>query len=169
LSINIKFRYLLPAAVVGMATLLASSYVLAQDGKDSLTLRNTSGFNSIVVPGESSAFFFEVANDSNRPAGNIRFTSDSPKEWVVGFKPGSIDNLSAGTFQTVQVTVTPPKSAGRGDYSVTIIADSDVGRRVIGIYVRVEQGANLWMWVGGILGVVVIAVSILIYRRFGRD
>ena len=169
LSVNIKFCYLL-LAIVGLVALLSSSSVLAQDGKDSLILRyGAGGYNSEVVPGESKTFFVEVANYSNSSTNNIRFTSDAPKEWMVGFKPQSIDALNAGSYQTVEVSITAPQNAGKGDYSVTVIADSTVGRRAMSIYVRVEKGTNLWMWVGGVLGVVVIAIFVVIFRRFGRD
>ena len=169
LCVNIKFCYLL-LAIVGLLALLSPSYVLAQDGKGGLILRYVAGgYNSEVVPGESNPFFVEVANDSYSSTTNIRFTSDAPKEWVVDFKPQSIDTLNAGSYQTVEVSITAPQNVEKGDYSVTVIADSNIGRRAMSIYVRVEEGTNLWMWVGGVLGVVVIAIFVVIFRRFGRD
>jgi len=169
LSVNIKFCYLL-LAIVGLVALLSPSYVLAQDIKDGLILRYVAGgYNSELVPGESETFFVEVANDSNSSTANILFTSDAPKEWVVEFKPQRIDALNAGSYQTVEVSITAPQNAAKGDCSVTVIADSNVGRRAMSIYVRVEKGTNLWMWVGGVLGGVVIALFVVIFRRFGRD
>ena len=169
MSVNIKFCYLL-LAIVGLVALLAPSYILAQDGKDGLILRYAAGgYNSQVVPAESKTFFAEVANDRNSSTTNIRFTSDAPKEWVVEFNPQNIDALNVGSYQTVEVSITALQNAEKGGYYVTIIADSNVGRRAMSIYVRVEKGTNLWMWVGGVLGVVVIAVFVVIFRRFGRD
>ncbi len=169
MSVNTKFCYIL-LAIVGLLALLSPSYVLAQDGNDDLILRYAAGgYNSEVVPGESKTFFVEVANDNSSSTTNIRFTSDAPKEWVVEFNPQSIDALNAGSYQTVEVSITAPQNAEKGDYSVTVIADSNIGRRAMSIYVRVEKGTNLWMWVGGVLGVVVIAVFVVIFRRFGRD
>ena len=166
---NIKFYYLL-LAIVGLLALLSPSYVLAQDIKDGLILRYVAGgYNSELVPGESETFFVEVANDSNSSTANILFTSDAPKEWVVEFKPQRIDALNAGSYQTVEVSITAPQNAAKGDCSVTVIADSNVGRRAMSIYVRVEKGTNLWVWVGGVLGAVVIALFVVIFRRFGRD
>ena len=155
---------------LGLIALLSPSYVLAQDIKDGLILRYVAGgYNSEVVPGESETFFVEVANDSNSSTANILFISDAPKEWVVEFKPQRIDALNAGSYQTVEVSITAPQNAAKGDYSVTVIADSNVGRRAMSIYVRVEKGTNLWVWVGGVLGAVVIALFVVIFRRFGRD
>ena len=168
LRFNIKFCYLL-LAIVGLLALLSPYYVLAQDRKDGLILRYAGGgYNSEVVPGEGKTFFVEVANDSDCSTNNIWFTYDAPKEWVVEYKPQSIDALNTGSYQTVEVRITAPKNAEKGDYSVTVIADSNVGRRAMSIYVRVEKGTNLWMWVGGILGVLVIAMFVVIFRRFGR-
>ena len=145
-------------------------HVLAQDGKDSLILRYVAGgYNSEVVPGESKTFFVEVANDSNSSTNNIRFASDAPEEWLVEFKPQSIDALNVGSYQTVEVSITAPQNAEKGGYSVTVIADSNVGRRAMSIYVRVEKGTNMWTWVGGILGAVAIILFVVIFRRFGRD
>jgi len=169
LSVIIKYRYLF-LAIVGILALLSPSNVLAQDRKDGLILTYAyGGYNSEIVPGESKTFFIGAENDSNYSTTNIRFTSDAPKEWVVEFKPQSIDALNVGGYQTVEVNIAAPQNAEKGDYSVTVIADSNVGRRVMSIYVRVEKGTSLWMWVGGVLGMVVIALFVVMFRRFGRD
>lgn len=169
MSINIKFCCVI-FSIVGLVALLSPSYTLAQDWKDGLIFRYvTGGYDSEVVPGETGTFFIEVANDSNISTANILFTADAPKGWVVEFKPRNIEVLNAGNFQTVEVGITAPENVEKGDYSVTIIADSSIGHRVMDIYVRVEKGTNLWIWVGSILGVLAIAVFIIIFRRFGRD
>ncbi len=169
LAVSMKFCCLL-LAIVGFLTILPPSSVLAQDGKDGLILTYAAGgYNEVVVPGESKIFFIEAANQSNSTTTNIRFTCDAPRGWLVELKPQSIDAINAGGSQTVEVDITAPQNAGKGDYSLTVIADSNIGRRVMSIYVRVEKGTNLWLWVGGALGVVVIAVFVIIYRRFGRE
>jgi uncharacterized membrane protein len=169
LNIRIKFHCFL-VAIVGLIVMLSPFSVLAQEWKDGLILRYLSGgYNSEVVPGESKTFFIEVANNSNVSTIDILFTSNAPKGWLVEFKPHNFAAINADGFQTVEVQITPPQRAEKGDYSVTVIADSSVGRRVMDIYVRVEQGTNLWIWVGAILGLVVIAAFVIIFRRFNRD
>ncbi len=166
---NITFCCLLLAAL-GLLALVPNSSVLAQDKKDGLILRDvTGGYNNEVMPGEIKTFFIEVENESNISTNDIRFTSDTPKEWMVEFKPASIDALNAGSYQTLEVSITAPRNVQKGNYSVTVIADSSIGRRVTGIYLRVENGTNLWMWVGCILGVIVIALFIFIFIRFSKD
>ena len=167
---NITFCYLLILATLGLIALVPHSSVLAQDMKDGLILRDvTGGYNNEVVPGEISTFFIEVENNSNSAANDIRFTCDAPKEWLVEFNPLSIDTLDAGSYQVLEVNITAPRNVQKGNYSVTVIADSSIGRRVTGIYLRVEQGTNLWVWVGCILGVIVIALFIFIFIRFSRE
>jgi uncharacterized membrane protein len=169
LRFNIKFCYLL-LAIIGLLVLLSPSQVLAQDRKDGLILMYvTGGYNSELVPGEGKTFFVEVANDSSVTTNNIRFIYDAPREWLVEFKPPTIDALNAGSYQTVEVSITTPQNFRKGSYSVIVIADSSIGRRVMDIYLRVEKGTNLWMWVGGALGVMVIASFVVIFRRFSRD
>jgi len=168
-TVNIKFCYLL-FAIVGFIAIVSPAYVLAQDWKDGLILRHVAdGYKNEVVPGESETFFLEVANYGYVSTSNIRFTYDAPKEWLVELKPQGIEVLNAGTFQTVEVAITAPQNAEKGDYNVTIIADSNIGRRVMSIYVRVEEGTNLWIWVGGILGAIVIAGFVIIFIRFSRE
>ena len=166
---NIIFCCLLLAAL-GFLALVPHSSVLAQDRKDGLILRDvTGGYNNEVVPGEIKTFFIEVENESNISTNDIRFTCDAPDKWLVEFKPGSIDALSADSYQTLEVSITAPRDVQKGDYSVTVIADSSIGRRVTGIYLRVEKGTNLWIWVGCILGMSVIALFIFIFIHFNRE
>jgi len=169
LSINIRFCCLI-FTIVGLVALLSPSYAVAQDWNEGLIFRYVAGgYDREVAPGESVTFFIEVANSSNASTTNILFTADAPKEWMVEFKPNNIEVLNEGNFQTVEVVITTPQNAENGNYSVTVIADSSIGRRVMDIYVSVEKGTNLWVWVGGILGVIAVAVFVIIYRRFGRD
>ena len=169
MNINIKFCCLI-FSIVGLVALLLPSYTLAQEWKDGLIFRYVTGsYDSEIVPGETGTFFIEVANTSDISTANIIFTANAPKEWVVEFKPGNIEVLNAGNFQTVEVAITAPESVEKGGYSVTVIADSSIGRRVMDIYVRVEKGTNLWIWVGSILGVLAVTVFVIIFRRFNRD
>jgi uncharacterized membrane protein len=164
-----KSCFLLTVIIV-LSALLRPCNVLAQDIKDGLILRQvTDGYDSEIIPGESKTFYIEATNDSGRPIANISFTYNGPKEWMVEYTPQSIDVIDTNSYRTIEVHVTAPKDVRRGNYPVTIIADSDAGRRVMSIYIRVEQGNTLWMWVGVVLGVLAIATFIIIFRRFSRD
>ncbi|MBN1376105.1 MAG: hypothetical protein JXA01_08130 [Dehalococcoidia bacterium] len=166
---NTKFCHIL-FIIIGLIILSSPSYVSAQEWKNGLILRHVAdGYKSDVIPGESENFFIEVANYSYITTSNISFTYDAPKEWVVEFNPQRIDVLNAGSFQTVEVAITAPPNAEKGDYSVTIIADSDIGSRVISIYTRVNEGTKLWIWIGGMLGVIVVIAFAVIFIRFSRN
>jgi uncharacterized membrane protein len=167
--VNFRYFYLI-LAIAGLAVLLLPSSILAQEGKDGLVLNSVPGtFNSEIIPGESKNFYIEAINDSSRPTTSIHFTYDAPKKWLVGFKSLDIATLSPGSHQTVEMNVTAPRNTERGDYTVTIIADSSVGQRAISIYMRVNQGTNLWMWLGIALGVVVIGAFVFVFRHFSKD
>jgi uncharacterized membrane protein len=168
-GIHIKSLWLLPVIVCLLIMLLPGA-ALAQTGKEGLILYYASGgYDSEIKPGESVTIFIEVSNEKITATNNIQFSADAPDEWVVQFNPQSIDILDGESIQNVEVTVTAPKNVEKGDYSITIIADSSIGRRVIGTYFWVEKGTNVWIWVGGALGVAVIIAFAFIYRRFTKD
>ena len=88
--------------------------------------------------------------------------------WVVDFKPGKIDYLGPGNFQTVDLNIRPPDRTDEGWYEVTLIAESDEIRKVLGIRTTVEAPKGYWLWIGGILLLVVVAGFIIVFLRFGR-
>ncbi|MBN1368177.1 MAG: hypothetical protein JW967_09670 [Dehalococcoidales bacterium] len=167
--INIK-SLLLVSLIICMLILLFPSAVLAQEDKESLLLNFTSGYyNSEIKPGESKTIYLEVENKSTTSTTDIQFSFNAPDDWMVEFNPGSIEVIEAGNYEAVEVTVMAPANVEKGDYSITVIADSSAGRRVISTYFWVEKGTNIWIWVGGALGIVVIILFVFIYRRFTRE
>jgi uncharacterized membrane protein len=155
---------------VGLIAILSPGYILAQGVKTGLDLRLVSGgYNDEVNPGEDNIFFMEIANNSTDTITNIGFSADSPKGWVVEFTPETIDFINADNYQTVDVNIKPPQNTSKGRYTVTVIADSVETRRVMSIFVRVENGISVWAWVGAIVAAVVITGFVIIFRRFGRE
>jgi uncharacterized membrane protein len=142
---------------------------MAQD-KDELILNYAAGgYNSRISSEETKSIYIEVANNSTSDTTNIQFSYNAPKGWMVAFTPQSISLLNNDSVQTVEVRVTAPRNVEKGNYSITIIADSSAGRRVLDTYFGVEKGTNIWAWVGGALGIAVIILFVLIYRRFAKD
>jgi uncharacterized membrane protein len=169
LSVNTRSLIIIPV-IVYLLILLLPSAVMAQDGKDTFYLTYAAGgYNNEIAAGESKTLYLEVTNDSDIPTTNIQFSYNAPEDWLVEFEFQSIDVLDANSFQTVEVNVTAPVNVEKGDYSITFIADSSVGRRVLDTFFWVEKGTNIWVWVGGALGIVVIILFVLIYRRFGKS
>ncbi|MDD4924721.1 MAG: NEW3 domain-containing protein [Dehalococcoidales bacterium] len=168
-NITIKVCYFL-LAIAGLILLLSPSYTTAQEGKDGLILRYVyGGYNNIVEPGESKTLYIEIANSDNSPTTDIQFTSEAPNAWIVEFSPQSINTLNAGSYQTIEIIVTAPQNVPKGDYSITVIAHSNIGTRVMNLYMWVEKESGLWIWIGVMLGVLVIAAFIIIFKRFSRD
>jgi uncharacterized membrane protein len=149
--------------------LLSVSSLEAQPGKFDLTLWVISGDSANrIKPGQENHMFLEVRNNTNSSITNIRFSANAPDNWTAAFNPPTLDSLSGGSTYTIDVTVTPPSDASRGDYTVNLIATANETRAVASQYLRVEGGFSIWVWAGiGIAGLVLIAF-IFIYLRIGR-
>lgn len=149
---------------------LSHGTVWAQEEKMDLTLRLIPGdYHKKVTPGEENILYLEIHNVGNRPITNVRLSSDEPEGWIVKFKPISVDYLSAGSFQTVDVSIKPPGNATRGEYRIDLIAEASEMRKVSSTFLRVETTSSIWFWVGIAVAAVVVAGFIIIYLRFGRQ
>ena len=69
----------------------------------------------------------------------------------------------------VKVTIETPAQPARESHEVILRADSVDVHRAISVWMMVEGRQGTWLWVGGLLAVVVIAGFVLIFVRFGRD
>ena len=145
--------------------------VVAQEAKPDLILRMASGsYYNEVKPGEDNKAFMEIENSSKQAITGIRLHADAPGGWIVVLNPDSIAYLAPGSIQTVDINIKPASSATRKEYTVTIIAEStQMTRRVMTLWMRVERTSSLWLWIGAAIGAAVITGFILIYRRFGRQ
>ena len=147
-----------------------SSAVLAQEAKVDLFLRMLPDYYyKEVTLGEENTLFMEVRNNGNTGISNITFDSDRPKGWIVNFEPKSIDYLSAGSSQTIDVKVIPYSNSDKEEYNLTIIAEATETRAAIGTILRVETSPSIWLWVG--LGVITLVIVgfIVIFLRFGNQ
>jgi len=165
---NIKTHWLL-LLVVALVLMLPPIHVLAQEAQEGLSLRLASGsYYNEVVRGEDNTFYLDVVNNSVKTITGIQFHADGPKDWFIEFRPQSITSISADSYQTIDVIIRPPESTSRGDYNVTFIAEAAQTRAVINIFVRVEQGTSVWMWIGIIIAAVAVAGFVFVFMRFGR-
>ena len=147
-----------------------STVVLAQEAKVDLFLRMLPDYYyKEVIPGEENTLFMEVRNNGNIGISNITFNSDRPKGWIVNFEPKSIDYLSAGSSQTIDVKVTPSSDTSKEEYNLTIIAEATETRAAIGTILRVETGPSIWIWIGVGVTALVIVGFVFIFLRFGKQ
>lgn len=150
--------------------LVPPAVLLAQEAKIDLSLRMLREYHyKEVTPGEDNTLFMEIRNNGNKEITNIRFDSDKPQGWVVDFNPDSINYLSAGSSQTIDVNVIPSRDTGRGEYNLTFLAEANETRAATSTMLRVETGPSFWLWVGIGLAAIVIAGFVIIYLRFGRQ
>ncbi len=162
--------YWLPLLAMALTAVLSPCSTLAQAEKTGLTLNVVpDGYYNTITAGQEKTIFLEVWNNDNTELTNIRLSADFPKGWTVEFNPGMIDSLTPGSSQTVDVLLRPDKNAKEGEYNVTLIADANETRRVTSIFVRVESASLFWLWVGIGIAVLLIAGSVFIFMRFGRE
>lgn len=155
--------------VVGLMALSSSRSVLAQEEEIGLTLRLVPyRYRNEITVGEGNIFFLEIGNRRDKAITNLRLSSVAPEGWVIDFKSGEIDYLAPGNIQTVDVNIKPSVGTVKGDYKVTLIAESNESRRVLVIWTTVKTLGRVWLWVGGTLLFLVVAAFIIIYVRFGR-
>jgi uncharacterized membrane protein len=165
---KVLWLYLMIAGL--LACLVSPTVVLAQEAKVDLSLRMLPDYYyKEVIPGEENTLFMEIRNNGDKDISNIKFDSDKPKGWIVDFTPGSIDYLSAGSSQTIDVKVIPGRDTSRGEYNLTIIAEAIETRAATSTMLRVESGPSFWLWVGVGVAALVIAGFVIIYLRFGRQ
>ncbi len=154
---------------IGLTGVLMPGVAAAQLEKDDLLLNIMySNYNSLKA-GEQRTVYMEVRNNGSNDLTNIRFSAESPEGWTVEFSPAVIDSLASGNVKTVNITFKVPENAAKGDYNITVIADSNGLRAVTGIYQHVESGSLFWVWVAAALAAVLIVGFVLIFLRFDRE
>lgn len=169
MRINWKFLSLL-LMVVGLIIVALPGQILAQDNKVELTLRLLPGYYySEVTPGESKTLYLEIENSGDKAITNIELFSDKPKGWTVDFEPEHIDYLAADSHQSIDVHVVAGTDTVKDDYTLTLIAEADQTRAVTSTVLRVENAFSPWRWIGLGVGVLVIVLFVVLYRRFGRE
>jgi len=155
---------------ISLMAVLAPGLAAAQvPPKDDLILNIMNPAYSSLKGGDEKTVYMEVRNNGSNQLTNITFSAQPPKDWTVTFTPTAIDSLAAGDVQTVEITYKVPQNAEKGDYNITVIADSNGLRAVTGIYQHVESGSLFWVWIAAALAAVLIAGFVIIYLRLDRE
>ena len=161
--------YWLSLFVVGVMTVLLPCSILAQEEKMDMAFRVVSdSYYYRITAGRDITIFLEVGNNGNKAITDIRLYADLPEGWTAEFRPGLIDYLGPGSSQRVVSIIRSVDNAAKGEYAVDLIAEANETIRVANIFVKVES-ALFWVWVGAGVAALVIAGSILIFMRFGRQ
>jgi uncharacterized membrane protein len=157
---------LLAALVLALFCLPAA--VVAQDPKTDLQLYVSGGFPGNLTAGKETHFYLTLKNNGDTAINGISFNHDAPADMQVLFSPDSIASLTAGSSNSVDVTVIPGKSSGGRDYNINLIANSAQTRAVTSLYFRVQGGSSYWTWIGLGMGLIVVVAFILVYRRLSK-
>lgn len=144
------------------------SAIAALDPKTDLQLYVSGGFPGNLTAGKETHFYLTLKNNGDTAISNISFSHDAPQDMQVLFSPESIANLTAGSSNSVDVTVIPAKSSGGRDYNINLVANSNQTRAVSSLYFRVQGGFSYWTWVGLGMGLIVVIAFILVYRRLSK-
>jgi len=161
---------LLLLAVVLLSSLSPCGLLFAQEDKVDLSLRLLPGYYyKEVVAGENTALFMEVRNNGNTAITDIRLTADKPEKWEVDIIPDSISYLSAGSSQTVDISVVPDQNSPNGEYTITLLAEATETRTAVSTTLRVKSDTSFWQWVGIGVAALVVAGFVIIYLRFGKQ
>ncbi len=123
--------------------------------------------NTTATAGKDNFFAIVIGNGGSGTIENIKFSSRKPDGWSIEFTPEKIDELTAGSFQTIDVNIKPAPKTIAGDYEITLVSDAKQTVENIKIRVTVET-PTIWGWVGIAIIVVVIAGVIAVFWRFSR-
>lgn len=165
-----KGAWIAAATVALLLSVLLPGSSLAQPDKVDLVLNLAPGsYSRDIKPGETARLFLEIRNLGSGAVTGIRFLSDKPGDWTVEFTPQTIDVLQAGSSRAIDVAITAPRGAGRGEHNITLIAQANETRGITSAFVRVQTTASSWLWIGAAIAALVIAGFIAVYWRWGRQ
>ena len=160
---------LLAVLLVGSLGLFPQTAV-AQRQQDSLSLRLLSNdYYTEITAGESKVLLLEVKNTGSNTVDDIELSAIPPESWTVDLEPARIASLNPEESLVVEVTVKTPATSERERREIILRADSAAVHRAISAWMTVEPPEGRWLWIGGILAVLVVAGFVIIFMRFGRD
>jgi len=119
--------------------------------------------------GEEAQYYLEVRNYGEIDLHNIKFSADAPEGWTVTLDPGSLDILSSGSMNTIDVVITPPDNAEKSSYNILLSATADETKAVTNAYLNIESGPSYWLWVGIAAGVLAIIGFVIIFIRSNKE
>jgi uncharacterized membrane protein len=164
-------RYWLSMLVLSVLFLfLMPTSLAAQENKTDLNLRLLPGdFYQGLQPGAVKTVYLEVRNNGVRALTDIRFSAAIPENWKVIYRPERLAYLATGSSYTVDADIVPADGAGRGDYTINLIAEALETRAATSVFLQVEGGAGYWLWVGVGIAVLVATGFVVVFMRESRN
>jgi len=121
-----------------------------------------------ITAGEDSEITIRISNTGSGILTSIDFSLSGPSGWTVAFDPAEIASLAPGASRDVRVTINAPE-ASTAYREVSLDAASDQVRQTAVLNIRVDEPEGSWVWVGGVVGGVVVAAFVYVFLRFGRS
>lgn len=167
-----RWRPFLFLAVLATVLLLHQTALAAPPDRFQLDLwlrDSRSNYSNDARSGQDNKFFLDVRNNGNRTITNIRLSADAPAGWTIDIKPAEIASLSAGSVQTANVSIRPVGSATTQGYQVSFSAQATEISNVKQSFQVTVKPAPGWLWVWLVVGLLVVAGFVLVYRRFSKQ
>lgn len=159
---------LLCGVLAGVCLLLFPLIVTAQKSTDLMLFFTRGGYYETVAAGENVTFTLQVTNGGTENLDNITLSVTTPVEFSISLKPQTINTLSPGNFEVVNVSITTDKNTPPDTYEILIRADTADIHQSITSTLEVQSPKGFWWLVGGIVVAVVIAGFVFVYLRYGR-
>jgi len=125
--------------------------------------------NTKATAGEDNPIPVIIENRGTATLKKITFSTEKPAGWSIAFNPETIDTLTPGAKQEVEVNIKPSRKTIAGDYAVTLKIDEESMLAYDRLDLRVTVlTPTLWGWVGVGIVVAIIAGLAIIFMRLGR-
>ena len=124
----------------------------------------------VITADQDNHFTITIANNGTNELTNIRFSLDGPEGWNIGLTPNNILSLSSGISQDIQLRVKPPAEVNGRSYKITLTAKAAQAMQetAADYYFNVEEPQGSWMWVGGVIALIVISIFTYIFVKMSR-
>src|SRR5690554_756910 len=123
--------------------------------------------SSDITAGDTKRIDLVIRNTGSAELKDIKLSSSKPAEWEVSFEPVSIELLAAGETENVQAVVRASRKAIPGDYALNMSANTPEANKSISFRMTVKT-PMLWGWIGVGIILLVTAVILYLFRKFGR-
>lgn len=169
-----------PSVMIGnhKITLMMSSGVIRNSieltavitPKYSLKISPSPVSHHVITANKDNYLSVTVENTGSDTLTNVRFLVNEPEGWTITLTPDNIESLSPGISRDVRVTIKPSFKANDTSHKITLTVETVQTSQEIkaDFYFNVEEPRGSWMWVGGIIALVVVVIFVYIFIKSGR-
>lgn len=152
----------------GDETAVSTDLKITLTGDGDLLLGTPSDrLNAKASAGKETAISLILANLGSGGVKKIDLLSRAPEGWEVKFEPTGMEEVQPGELRQFTASIHPPGDTIPGDYSLTIIANSQESADTLDLRISVTQ-STLWGWFGLTIIVLVIIGLGFMFVRLGR-